>query len=116
MADWVRFVLSALLILAGLFFVVSSVVGVWRFRYVLNRLHAAALGDTLGMLLIILGLVCYTGFQLLSLKLLLLVVLWWLSSPVASHLIGRLEITADPDLERNMAVHTEEDPHEEANS
>ena len=116
MLDWLRLILSAILVAAGLVFVISSVVGVWRFKYVLNRMHAAALGDTLGMLLIILGLAVRTGFQMVTLKLLLLVVIWWLSSPVASHLIGRLEVTTDPELEKNMTVKTESDPHEEVES
>lgn len=113
MLEWLRFILAAALILCGLGFVISSVVGVYRFKYVLNRMHAAALGDTLGILLIILGLAVISGFNFTTLKLLLLVVLWWLSSPVASHLISRLEITINPHLEEEMAVKTESDPHEE---
>ena len=113
MLEWVQFILSAVLILAGLLFVVSSVVGVWRFQYVLNRMHAAALGDTLGMLLIVLGMAVRSCFQMTSMKLLLLAVIWWLTSPVASHLIGRLEITTNPELNKHMAVNTESDPHEE---
>ena len=113
MLEWLRFALSALLILAGLCFVVSAVAGVYRFKYVLNRMHAAALGDTLGILLIVLGLVVKGGLNLTSCKALLLVVLWWLSSPVASHLISRLEITTNQHLEENMTVRTESDPHEE---
>ncbi|MBQ9300974.1 MAG: monovalent cation/H(+) antiporter subunit G [Clostridia bacterium] len=116
MLEWIRFILSAVLVLAGLLFVISSVVGVWRFQYVLNRMHAAALGDTLGMLLIVLGVAVRSGFQMTTLKLLLLAVIWWLSSPVASHLIGRLEITTDPALEKNMTINTESDPHEEVSA
>ena len=63
--------------------------------------------------LILLGLIVFTGWEMTSLKLALLGLLWWLSSPVASHLIARLEITANPDLGEHMAVKTEEDPHEE---
>ena len=113
MLEWLRFALAAALMLSGVFFVASSVMGVYRFRYVLNRMHAAALGDTLGILLIILGLAVISGFSFTTLKLLLLVALWWLSSPVASHLISRLEITANPCLEERMAVKTEGDPHKE---
>lgn len=116
MLDWLRFIIAALLILGGLCFVISSVVGVYRFKYVLNRMHAAALGDTLGILLIVLGLVVINGLNLTSCKALLLVVLWWLSSPVASHLISRLEVTTNQHLEENMAVKTESDPHEEVES
>ena len=111
--EWVRFAISAGLIAGGLIFVLSSVVGVWKFRYVLNRVHAAALGDTMGLGLILLGLIIYTGWKVTSLKLALLGLLWWLSSPVASHLIARLEVTVSHDLEKHMAIQTEKDPHEE---
>ena len=116
MLEWLRFALAAVLMLCGLAVIVSSVVGVYRFRYVLNRMHAAALGDTLGILLVVLGLMVISGFQFTTLKLLLLVLLWWLSSPVASHLISRLEVTTNPHLEKEMAVKTESDPHKEVES
>lgn len=53
MLELIRFVLSALFTLAGLFVLVSGVVGVFRFRYSMNRMHAAALGDTLGILCVL---------------------------------------------------------------
>ena len=37
MLELIRFVLSALFTLAGLFVLVSGVVGVFRFRYSMNR-------------------------------------------------------------------------------
>ena len=113
MLEWLRFALCAGLILMGLAFIVSAIVGVYRFKYVMNRMHAAAMGDTMGILCIMLGLVVASGFNVTSVKLIMLVVMLWLTSPVASHLISRLEITANPKLEEQMTVHTEEDPHKE---
>ena len=54
--ETLRFVLCALLMLLGLIFEISAVIGVFRFRYVLNRMHAAAMGDTMGIFLMLLGL------------------------------------------------------------
>lgn len=113
MLEWIRFALSAGLILLGLFFIVSAIVGVYRFKYVLNRMHVAALGDTLGILFIILGLIVASGFNFTSLKLVLLVLMLWLTGPVSSHLIARLEVTTNPDLEKHMEVITQEDPRKE---
>ena len=56
MLDWFRFVLTAVLMLAGLFVLLVGVVSQYRFRYVLNRMHAASMGDSLGMLLVLTGL------------------------------------------------------------
>jgi len=40
-----------------------------------------------------------------GLKILLVVVFWWLSSPVASHLLCRLEIETDEQRDEYMTVH-----------
>ena len=46
MLDWIRFALSAVLTVFGLFVLVTATLGLFRFRYVLNRIHATALADT----------------------------------------------------------------------
>ena len=40
---WIRFVLSVVCLLIGLFFMLVAVFGVNRFHKALNRMHAAAL-------------------------------------------------------------------------
>ena len=96
MLDWIRYGLAALLEIAGLFVLLSAVLGLFRFRYALSRIHAAALADTLGILLMLCGLMVASVIALL-----------WCASPVASHLIGRLEITVNTHLDHDMTV---EDP------
>ncbi|MBQ8161356.1 MAG: monovalent cation/H(+) antiporter subunit G [Clostridia bacterium] len=104
MSDIIRFLLSALFTLAGLFVTITSVLGVFRFRYALNRIHAAALLDTLGILFMLLGIIIALGFQVASLKAVILVVFLWMTSPVASHLIGRLQLTTDEHLSEHMEI------------
>ena len=107
MLDWIRYGLAALLELAGLFVLISAVLGLFRFRYALSRIHAAALVDTLGILLMLAGLMIAEGFTVTTLKMAVVIVFLWCTSPVASHLIGRLEITVNEQLDRDMTV---EDP------
>ena len=52
----VRIVAGIILIAVGLFVYITATFGLFRFHYVLNRMHAAALGDTLGILFVLLGL------------------------------------------------------------
>ena len=47
--EWLRFLAGAALLLMGLGIFVIEMIGVFRFHYVLNRMHAAAMGDTLGI-------------------------------------------------------------------
>ena len=82
----------------------TSVVGIFRLRYVLNRMHAAALCDALGIFLILVGLILLRGWSVVSVKLLLVLVFLWLTSPVASHLIAEMEVKTHPDLERECEV------------
>lgn len=104
MFEWIRFMVSAALILSGLCVMCLGVIGVYRFKYVLNRMHAAAMNDTLGIFFIMMGLIVMGGFTFTSLKLLLVIMMLWLSSPVSSHLIGRFEITTNENIAEQMEV------------
>jgi len=104
MGETIRFVLSCICTVGGLFVLLSGIVGIFRFTYALNRIHAAALFDTVGILLMLLGVMIAEGLDIATLKMILTVVLLWLSSPVASHLIGRLEITVNEKLDQEMKV------------
>ena len=90
MLEYIRAGVFAFLLLAGLFIQITAVIGVNRFRFSLNRLHPAGMADTLGLLLMALAAVVYAGFSPVTLKILLVVALFWIASPVCSHLIARL--------------------------
>ena len=45
--EWIRFLAGTSCLLCGLIIFVLELFGVFKFHYVLNRMHAAALGDTL---------------------------------------------------------------------
>lgn len=91
--EWFRFITGTASIAAGLFFVISSVVGNLRFKFALNRMHSAALGDTLGLFFFVLGLCLYNGFDATCLKMLGIIALFWITSPVTSHLVMLMEIS-----------------------
>ena len=61
MLEWIRFILTAALMLCGLFILFTATVGVYKFDHVLSRMHAAALGDTLGLLFCLMAL-AISGF------------------------------------------------------
>lgn len=90
--ETVRTILAAIFIIFGLLIFIIEVFGVNKFNFILNRMHAAAMGDTLGLMSCMLGLIIYSGFNFTSAKLLLVVVFLCFSSPVSSHLITNLEV------------------------
>ena len=97
--EWIRFLAGAAFLLCGLGIFLVEMIGVFRFKYVLNRMHAAAMGDTLGIGFALVGLMIMSGFTFTSAKLLLVLVFLWFASPVSSHLIARLEVTTNEDEE-----------------
>ena len=90
--NWIRLLLGAVCIAGGLIFDVIQLIGVFRYRYVMNRIHAAAIGDTLGGGLVLLGVFFMNGFNLAGLKILFITAFLWLTSPVAAHMVGKLEV------------------------
>ena len=103
---WIRFILTAVLVLTGLVFCGVGVYGMFKFKYAANRMHAAAIVDTMGISLCMLGFAISAPDLFSGLKIALVIVFWWLSSPVASHLLCRLEITTDEQRSEYMKVHT----------
>ena len=91
MMEWIRFWISAVLLAAGIFFYISAVIGVCRFGFVMNRMHAAGIGDTLGIFCVIASLAAASGISFASLKLILLVFFMWFTSPVSTHFLGQVE-------------------------
>ena len=88
----------------GVFVFFSAVLGVYRFDYVLNRMHAAAVGDALGIFCILLGLMLLHGWSLPAFKTLAILLFLWLTSPVSSHLIAEMEVLTIPDIQKECEV------------
>ena len=103
-SEWIRFILGVGLLVVGAVAFVLEVLGVFRFQYVLNRMHAAAMGDTLGIGASLAGLMILFGFRFVTLKLALVIIFLWCASPVSSHLISRLECTVNEDLKKYCEV------------
>lgn len=95
--EWIQFLVGCAFLFFGLFLFLVEMIGVFRFHYVLNRMHAAAIGDTLGIGSCFLGLIILSGFNFTSLKLALVIAFLWIASPTSSHLIARLEVTTKED-------------------
>ena len=104
MLEWIRFFLTAACLVCGLFLMITGVIGQFRFRYVLNRMHAASMGDSLGLLMVIAGLCISAPDGWVILKFLLTAFFLWITSPTAGHLIARLELTLNEHPEHEMEV------------
>ena len=88
----IRIAVASFFLLCGAFVFAVSVAGLFKFDNTLDRIHASALSDTMGIFCTITGLIILNNSFFASVKLSLIVIFIWLTSPVASHLIGKIEI------------------------
>lgn len=86
---------AAALVGLGVFFFLTSAVGLLRFPDFYTRMHAAGKCDTLGALLVLIGLAALQGFGLASVKILLIAVFLFATSPTATHAIARSALRND---------------------
>lgn len=111
--EWIRMIVGLIFLLVGLVIFGIEFYGAFRMKYALNRMHAAAIGDTLGIAMSLLGLIVLNGFTMVSLKLLLVIIVLWLTSPVSSHLIARLEFATSKEVGRYDLVNLVEGEKDE---
>lgn len=81
--------LSWICLLLGSFFAVSGGIGLLRFPDFFSRLHPAGVTDTLGAGLILIGLMFQAGFNLISVKLIMILAFLLLTSPTATHALAK---------------------------
>ena len=100
--EWIRFFAAAVLIILGLCSFGAAVLGAYRFGLVLNRMHAAGIGDTAGIFFVIASLAVARGPHMDTLKLVVLVFFLWFTSPVSTHFLGQVEYYTNPLLGRHV--------------
>ncbi|MBM3166563.1 MAG: monovalent cation/H(+) antiporter subunit G [Chloroflexi bacterium] len=85
----IQFLLAAIFILGGLFFLAVGSTGIIRLPDVYCRSHAVSKSETLGSMLLLGGLALYHGFEINSAKLVLILLFIALTNPTATHVIAR---------------------------
>jgi multicomponent Na+:H+ antiporter subunit G len=82
-------ILSAILILAGVFFYLAGSIGLLRLPDLYSRLHALTKADNLGLGLLIAGVALHSQDLFIMLKLLLIWLAMLAASATSAHLIAR---------------------------
>jgi multicomponent Na+:H+ antiporter subunit G len=86
-ASWV------LLVGGGVFLLIGGT-GLLRLPDFYTRLHAAGITDTMGTELILLGLMLQAGFSLVTVKLILIGLFLFFTSPTATHAVANAALVA----------------------
>ena len=97
-------IIGAMFLFLGVLVFICEIFGIIRYKYVLNRIHAAGMGDTLGIFLCLLGLMLISGINFTTLKFALVILFVWLTSPTSSHLISGLVSLTDEEIEKHVKV------------
>ncbi|MBP3475131.1 MAG: monovalent cation/H(+) antiporter subunit G [Lachnospiraceae bacterium] len=103
--DWIRLIIGSAFLICGLVIFFTEIFGVFHLNYVLNRMHAAAMGDTLGISSCLIGLMFFSGLNFTTLKLMLIVCFLWFTSPVSSHVVARLEVATNDNLDAHCLIY-----------
>jgi multicomponent Na+:H+ antiporter subunit G len=85
----IRTIITAILLVLGCFLMAIAAIGVVRFPDFYARMHPAGKGDTLGQMLVLLGLVIYEGVSLVSVKLLIIIAFIYVANPTATHWVAK---------------------------
>lgn len=82
-------ILSWVLLATGAAFMLLSALGMIRLPDFFTRLHGASLADTGGAALMLLGMMLQAGFTLVTVKLVLIGVFLFFTSPTATHAVAQ---------------------------
>jgi multicomponent Na+:H+ antiporter subunit G len=87
-------IISIIFIVTGLFFLIVAAVGVIRLPDVFSRSHAVSLTDSLGALLMLVGIALYEELGINTFKILVVLVLVYILNPVIAHATIRAALRA----------------------
>jgi multicomponent Na+:H+ antiporter subunit G len=87
-------ILTIVFVVAGIFFLLIGSIGIIRLPDFYSRTHATSKSDTLGMILIIVGLIIFEGLNINSGKLFLILLFILLANPIGAHALARAAMNA----------------------
>lgn len=95
---------ASVLIVAGAFLALLAAIGLQGFQDVFARMHSATKPATLGLMLILVGAALMVPIPGAVAKLLLVILLQFITAPVAAHLVGRAAFRTGQELSPDTMV------------
>lgn len=90
--EFITNVVSWVCLIAGSLFCIIGGIGLLRLPDVFSRMHGAGITDTLGAALVLVGLMFQAGLTLVTVKLVMILAILWLTSPTSTHAIAKAAI------------------------
>lgn len=82
-------IIGIVLLAVGVLILVISAVGMLRFPDFYSRMHSSGNSETLGLMISLLGLAVYEGFDLVMIKLLIIFLLVFIGNPIGTHILSK---------------------------
>lgn len=96
--------IAAVFLIGGSFLAFLAAVGLQRFNDVFGRMHSATKPATLGLVMILTGAALVLPSAGAVAKLVLVILLQFVTAPVAAHLVGRAAFRAGNELDPGTIV------------
>lgn len=80
-------ILASIFLVLGFIFLAIGVIGVITFPGFNTRLHASGVGETMGMMLTVLGMIILMGLSITTAKLIIMLAILMLTNPLGTHVI-----------------------------
>ena len=93
-------IISTVIIIFGLAFMFVGVIGVFKFKNFYPRMLVTSKVDTVGALTVSIGIALRHGFSFFSAKVILIMVILLLLSPLVAHIVTRSAYTSGMPLEK----------------
>lgn len=101
-------IVSWVCLIAGSFFAITGGIGIVRLPDFFSRMHAGGLTDTMGTTFLLVGLALQSGWSLVSVKLMMILLFILVTSPTAAHALAKAA--------RSYGLEPWERPSEESSS
>ncbi len=88
-------IIGIIFIMIGAVCEIPAIIGVFRYKHALMRMHPAAIADTMGLFFVGLGTIFLTGWSFTALKIILVVAFMWLTGPVTTHMLALMTARVD---------------------
>lgn len=87
-------IIGGILIALGAFFFVAGAIGIYRMPDVFTRMQAAGISDTVGVGLLLVGMMFFAGFTLITVKLAIVLGVILFTGPIATHALAQAALHA----------------------
>ncbi len=82
-------IIAAIFMGIGILFCLISLIGYYRLPDFYSRLHASGNSETIALMMIAIGFIIYNGWNLLSIKVIILFCIVCACNPIGSHVLAR---------------------------